>query len=241
MIVGIVRSWIRFRSGAMRRQGRATDAPDRGNGDHNTRKMAAIVFCGRMAHALSICALDRGKAAHLSCTVTTRRSHRQKSVQRHQPDTVHRRTAFETRLDTHPRRIQDHVVVQATPGRVGAHRRRRHRRRRLSRARALGRDHVGRGRRDRRRRARAQPARGSRARQEGGARQPGRRHRRDLDQLRDQRARRRLHDPVRRGEPAAPPGAATRRLRLREVHAGVDPRPRRRGGRGEGRLAHTTR
>ena len=60
---------------------------------------------------------------------------------------------------------------------------------------------------------------------------------RHLDQLRHQRAVRRLHAALRRRESAAAPGAGTRRLRLREVLPGDRVRARRRGDRRQGRLA----
>ena len=102
---------------------------------------------------------------------------------------------------------EDHELPQAPRGRGPVPVRRHEHGGAVSRARALRRHHVGRGRCDRRRRAGGHAARRGGAGQEDRAGQQVRRHRRDLDQLRQQRARRRLHAALRRREPAVAPGA----------------------------------
>ena len=80
------------------------------------------------------------------------------------------------------------------------------------------------------------PRRGG-AGQEDRAGEQVRRHRRDLDQLRQQRALRRLHAALRRREPAVAPGARHRRFRLREVLSRQRARTRHRRHRREERRA----
>ena len=93
----------------------------------------------------------------------------------------------------------------------------------VSRARAARRRDVGRRRRDRRGGARGQPRRREGTRQVHRRAQQVRRRRRDLDGLRQRRAVRRLHLPLWRREPAAPPGDGRLQARLRLVLPGQHP------------------